>query len=111
MRQVLVIATDARPEGAELDKLFMEEYIWECGYPLLIGKSGTGVLQDFWKHYHGRPAEMFLSSHGLLELHNDILTAIPRCAGELPVLRFLHTLGKMCLRAHSAGGGLQVIAD
>jgi hypothetical protein len=54
---------------------------------------------------------MFVSYDQLLELHNDIMAALPACVGEMPVLRFLHDLGRMCLQAHGEGSGLQVVAD
>lgn len=89
----------------------MDEEVWESGYSLVIDKRRQGLLQDFWRHYDGASAEMFLSGHRLLELHNDIMTVAPACASKQPMMRFLNDLGKMCLRAHSRGSGLQVIAD
>jgi hypothetical protein len=89
----------------------MDEQVWENGYPLVVGKARQGLLQDFWRLYYGESAEMFVSYDQLLELHNDIMAAIPACVGEMPVLRFLHDLGRMCLQAHGEGSGLQVVAD
>ncbi len=88
----------------------MDEDVWEIGYPLVIDKRRQGLLQDIWRHCDKAPAEMFFSGHRLLELHNDIMAVTPTCGGKPPMLRFLNDLGKMCLRAHSEGSGLQVVA-
>ncbi len=111
MRRVLLVPAGARPVDPGLNSLSMDEQVWENGYPLVVGKAPHGLLQDFWRHYYGASAEMFVASDQLLELHSDIMAAIPACVGEMPVLRFLNDLGRMCLQAHGDGNGLQVIAD
>ncbi|CAB5712603.1 Uncharacterised protein [Delftia tsuruhatensis] len=111
MRRVLLIPAGASPVDPGLACLLMNEYVWESGYPLIVGKTRQGLLQEFWRHYYGASAEMFVPPDQLLELHNDIMAAIPLCAGALPVLRFLSDLGRMCLQAHGEGAGLQVTAD
>jgi len=111
MRRVLLIPAGARPIDPGLSSLSMDDSVWENGYPMIVGKNRHGLLQDFWRHYYGASAEMFIPADQLLELHNDIMAAIPACAGELQVLRFLSDLGRICLLAHGEGAGLQVIAD
>ncbi|ABX37001.1 hypothetical protein DR66_4472 [Delftia acidovorans] len=111
MRRVLLIPASARPVDPGLASLSMDAQVWENGYPLVVGKARHGLLQDFWRHYYGESAAMFVAADQLLELHNDIMAAIPACVGEMPVLRFLNDLGRMCLQAHGDGSGLQVIGD
>jgi len=111
MRRVLLVPAGARPVDPGLNSLSMDEQVWENGYPLVVGKARHGLLQAFWRHYYGASAEMFVASDQLLELHNDIMATIPACVGEMPVVRFLNDLGRMCLQAHGDGSGLQVIAD
>lgn len=111
MRRVVLIPAGARPDTPGLRFLPMDEQVWESGYPLVVGKMQQGLLQDFWRHHYSSCPEIFVCGALLLQMHNDILTVMPRCLFAEPVQRFLGDLGKMCLRAHGQGGGLQVVAD
>ncbi|WP_280192383.1 hypothetical protein [Delftia sp. PS-11] len=111
MRRILLIPAGGRPDTPGLRSLPMDEHVWQRGYPLVVGKMQQGLLQDFWRHHYRNCPELPVCGSGLLELHNDILAVMPWCALEGQVQRFLGDLGKMCLRAHSQGGGLQVVAD
>src|SRR3989475_9435933 len=73
MRRVLLIPASARPVDPGLASLSMDAQVWENGYPLVVGKARHGLLQDFWRHYYGESAAMFVAADQLLELHNDIM--------------------------------------
>jgi hypothetical protein len=111
MRRVFLVPPGARPEDPGVDCLPMDEEVWERGYTLVIDEVKRGLLQDFWKNYYGASAEMAMSGDRLMELRKDIMAITPDCLCEPTVFRFLVQLTRMCVRAYSVQGSLQVVAD
>lgn len=98
MRRVLLIPAGASPVDPGLACLLMNEYVWESGYPLIVGKTRQGLLQEFWRHYYGASAEMFVPPDQLLELHNDIMAAIPCAPARCRCCAFSATSGGCACR-------------
>jgi hypothetical protein len=111
MRRVCLVPQGGRLEDPQVDCLPMEEAVWERGYTLVIDEVKRGLLQDFWKNYYGASAEMAMSGNRLMELRKDIMAITPDCLGEPAVFQFLVKLTRMCVRAYSVQGTLQVVAD
>ncbi|WP_235505934.1 hypothetical protein [Variovorax sp. Root411] len=110
-RRVFLVPPGARLHDPNVDCLAMDEEVWERGYSLVIDEVKRGPLQDFWKHYYGTSAEMAMSGNGLMEFRKDIMAITPDCLSEPAVFRFLVQLTRMCVRAYSVQGSLQVVAE
>ncbi|NVM86501.1 hypothetical protein FHT32_000124 [Variovorax sp. SG517] len=110
-RRVFMVPPGARLEDPDVDCLPMAETVWERGYTLVIDEVKRGLLQDFWKNYYGASAEMAMSGNRLMELRKDIMAITPDCLGEPAVFQFLVQLTRMCVRAYSVQGTLQVVVE
>ena len=111
MRQLL-LSTRAVP-GAIVERLGMEETVWEDGYARVMRLRPGRPLVAFWRHYYGSSAEMLLTPALLPHLLDDIDGLLQDPALPPPMTAFLSGMRDLCARAlrEAATVQLAVIAD